>query len=348
MTGKKAAAAAADPVDIRTAVEQWFVDAHAIVRLCRWLADFRNTQRTHSVRITDELEQAEHEHRIQTLFDDKRQARQVLAETMLTHAEQLLVDLGSLQQRLQDAELYRLFKTAYAAIGDDFSHGSYAGGLFAWQVLQPFGYDMRRWTRELSDYWSYTGDGLDIELEQRYHEHCSRCPAEPGIFYAINKRLTLEHSQITRDLATIHGKQVPAAATPKTKRSRTSGEPKLLFERTQRDLVYDFLKLWHRYGQQDKNGKDLFRGGPVVLNELAKFAEQQCQGRKETAPSKATISRWFQDQKLFGGYKGYDVKCCQQQIEAYFKLREADTTTTYQGKRPGKERATYDEQQDLD
>lgn len=251
MARKKAAAAAAEPVDIRTAVEQWFVDAHAVVRLCRWLADFRNTQRTHSVRITDELEQEEHEHRIQTLFDDKRQARQVLAETLLTHSEQLLADLGSLQQRLQDAELYRLFKTAYAAIGDDFSHGSYAGGLFAWQVLQPFGYDMRRWTRELSDYWSHTGDGLDIELEQRYHEHCSRCPFAPGIDYALNRRLTLEHSQITRDLATIHGKQVPAAATPKTKeqvRKETlkAAKPNTLQKFLEDAQVYNRFKEWSK------------------------------------------------------------------------------------------------------
>jgi len=341
MARKKAAAKAAEPVDVCTLVDQWFKDAHAAVKLCRWLAQYRDYRTHYSVRITDELEQVEHHHRIESLFDAKRNAREVIADQLLHHSEQLLADLGSLQVRLRNETLDRLFTVAYAAIGEDFSYGGYPGGLFAWQVLCPFGYDMRRWTLELSVFWKHTRDHLDIELEQQYRDHCERCPFETGIDYALNKRLTLEHSQITRDLATIHGKQVAATNPPKkTNRKDQSSEP---FKRTQQELVYEFLKLWHRYGQTDRKGKDLFQNGPVGLNDLAKFAREQSNTH---APSKATISRWFRQH--FDGHKQYEIKCRLNNIEAYFQKREGEKNAVYQSDDLTTERSDYDEEMDLD
>jgi hypothetical protein len=139
-------------------------------------------------------------------------------------------------------------------------------------------------------------------------------------------------------------KHLPEPAGAKKK---NTGNRKL-FESGQSELVYQFLKMWHRYSEVDKDGNDLFRNGPVGVNELERYAIEKCTGKDEEPPSRATISRWFKVSKRFGSHKEYKRCCNRNEIEAYFKMREDELIKVFQGKNQPLERSTEDDDIDID
>jgi hypothetical protein len=243
MARKKTAAAAAEPVDVSAVVDRWFADAYQVVNLCQHLERDSKQLPSYFIRLGDCDEFSESQ--LEKLREDMRKTRKVVAQLLLENSEHLLAQLGNLTQRFNEQPLYRLFEVAYSAIGQDFSHGKYSGGMFAWTVLQPFGYAMRRWARELSAFWENCPEFLNIEWQQQFQNKVDECPFETGIDYAINKRLTLEHGQITRDLVTIHGKQRAATNPPKktTKETLRAAKPETL------QRFIDDAKVMERYQQ---------------------------------------------------------------------------------------------------
>ncbi|MDP1563941.1 MAG: hypothetical protein Q8M16_21375 [Pirellulaceae bacterium] len=205
-------------------------------------------------------------------------------------------------------------------------------------IIDPWMDKIVEWT--VSEWWiepvveekSQTAVGIKLNLFGDY-----RKKTKSGLCGCIDSLIRWLESQ-------------PHSSNPKgrTEQSRKGSKPKPLFDTTQRDLVYQFLKLWHRYGEQGKNGKNPFRNGPVGVSELATFAKEQCHLKTEIPPSKATISRWFKDQAIFRGHKKYVVMCRNSQIESYFRIREAEAVKVFQGKLSTKERSIHDEQPDLD
>jgi hypothetical protein len=125
----------------------------------------------------------------------------------------------------------------------------------------------------------------------------------------------------------------PAPAQPKPPRKKSA----VPAEKTQEEIAFDFLKLWHRYKT------DSFNTEPIPEKAgWQQWMQQQAKGGQ--VPSPATVSRMLKAQ--FKGHSKYQAACRTERIEKLLSLAAGDVSRVYQ--ELTLERSTEDAEKDLD
>lgn len=174
------------------------------------------------------------------------------------------------------------------------------------------------------------------------------CPVTTELETAVQRRLLSEQAQLLRDCKTYLTSQPEQAARvpdtqlpskpepPQPKRYRK--KPAVPAEKTQEEIAFGFLLLWHKYGTEN------FHTDPVPKRtEWQQWMAERNAGKP--GPSPSTFSLMFKDK--FGDHAKYVNACGNGTLETKLALGNGEAARVYQQQRQ-RERTTTDPEQDLD
>jgi hypothetical protein len=181
--------------------------------------------------------------------------------------------------------------------------------------LQELGHKVYHWVRQL------TVCKFDQQLMK-----CS-CPLSDEVAAAIRLRLASEQAQMLRDLP-------PPQPKPKRSRKKSAVTP----EKSQQEIAFAFLLLWHQYGTKNFNIEPI-----PAKQRWQQWMKERSPDRP--VPNPVAVTRMMKAR--FGNMRKYTHHCQARTIER--KLAEAvlESAKVGQTKLP-KERSSADPEPDLD
>lgn len=273
-------------------------------------------------------------------FSDEAEQWAHYAATVARRKETLLDELEQLATQLWD-ELTHLHKCSIA-IGEarEYSYGPIGPCKYPphnhWAFADVFsiGYRVHDWTfsyrARLSQPHSHVLNTPEFDELQKTRE---ACPHNEEHENQIRGRLSLEKSQLLRD----HTPKPAALVPANPKRSRR--KPAVPVEKSKRELAFEWLKLWHRYGTE------YFNTDPIPgKTERQQWMEGENEGKPGPCPS--AFTRMFQEK--FGSHAKYLNGCRNGSIKQLLTVAAGDAVRVYQSSKQSMERSTYDSEIDLD
>jgi hypothetical protein len=194
---------ATSAADARAAVADWYQRAEQLRGLMRYLATLANDDSPRSIGFyLRDPDPPLSQEQVDKMLRNVVEACQARVKILKDGAERLLCELGALRTFTASDAIWETYKPAYLSLGD-FSAGEYRGGRAAWAVLQPLGYDMRRWACELSRLWgerSIVIDHTAAAHAEAFEAKRQECPFTGEIDAALGKRLFAEQAAIEKHL----------------------------------------------------------------------------------------------------------------------------------------------------
>lgn len=196
----------------------------------------------------------------------------------------------------------------------------------------------------LADPWAFgTLQSSAIEYSESCLQDGPVADLPPHLLRDIKLRLQLEKSVLLKEwpkyLATLETEtpQQADAAEPKRRRRKPAVAP----EKTQEQVAFEFLLLWHRYGHR----KAEFNSEPIP-GKTAWHQWMLGQNDGKPVPGATTVSRMLKDK--FGSKANYEHACRNGTIEHLLAAANGELSKVFQGSVVAKERSTTDPELDLD